>query len=344
MISDVTVIVPAYNVQNTIEKCLNSLLAQKKCFPQIIVIDDGSTDSTLTILKKIATKHSQIKVISQKNHGVSYARNKGLLNCNTEYVTFVDADDYVDADYLYNLWIGFSKNSQIDLAVSGVECIDFNGKKHAITNLTEKIVDSSHMQADLFKIDGPSGYLSNKLWKMKIITEKNLRMDTSLTMAEDLLFTVEYLQFTRKVAYLSSIDYYYIRSKKGLSSGIEVSQNNANFRKTNEDFIKALHKVITQIPSSLVDVRKNACTQYAIANANFLRQLRKNVRSKVTYEDKKLIKKSKSEAIKFQKCVLKNKTITIKKKCVFLLSLWNPIVMSWIDRIYMYYYRHIGES
>lgn len=344
MKSDITVIIPAYNSQNTIKKCLNSLIDQTQCSPEIIVINDGSTDKTLSILEWYAAKYSQIRVISQKNQGVSYARNKGLSMCNTKYVAFVDADDYVDANYIYNLRSAFLKNSDIDLAVSGVECIGFNGKQFSLVNLKEKIINSSQMEEDLFKINGPAGYLYNKLWKMQIIAKNHLHMDTSLTMAEDLLFTIEYLQVAHKVAYLSTRDYFYVRNKNGLSSGIEMTQSNINFRKTNEDFIKALNEVIKKIPVSLTNVRKNVYAQYALANANFLRQLRRCKKLKIDHTDKKLIKKTRKEAVRFQKYVLKNTTIATGKKIVFLLSLWNPIIMSLIDRIYIYWHKRIGES
>lgn len=344
MNSDITVIIPVYNSQNTIRKCINSLLDQTKCFPKIIIINDGSTDNTLSILNEFYSAYSQIKVVSQKNQGVSYARNKGLSMCDTKYVAFVDADDYVDTDYLYNLWIGFSKDSDIDLAVSGIECTNFNGKNYALVNLEEKIINSSQMQEDLFKINGPSGYLNNKLWKMQIITENHLCIDTTLTMSEDLLFTVEYLQFARKIAYSSTCNYHYVRNKNGLSSGIEITQNNINFKKINEDYIAALHKVIKKIPLSLTNARRNAYAQYAIANANFSRQLRKNNKFKLSCEDKTAIKDPRNEAIKFKEYVLKNIMISKRKKIIFLLSIHNPMIMSLIDKIYMYCYKHMEGS
>lgn len=334
--NEITVIVPAYNVQFKIVRCLNSLLNQIKCSAKIIVINDGSTDKTLEILKEFTSKYKQIKVISQRNKGVSFARNKGLQICDTKYVTFVDADDYVDNEYLYNLYSGFLKKPKIDLSVSGVKCVDFNGRKINLTALPNKIINSSQMLEDIFKPTGPAGYLYNKLWKMDIINAHHICFDTDITMAEDLLFTVRYLQYTDYISYTSAVDYNYVRSKSGLSSGIEITQHNARFREINENYLEALKKIIFLIPNNLIAAKKAAYVKYAISNINFARQLRTKS-LKLTTEDSELAYILTQNGRKYKGIVLESKVISNKAKMIFVISLCCPSIMALIDKVHIYF-------
>ena len=100
----ISVIVPAYNAAGTIKHCLNSLLDQDFADYEIIVIDDGSNDSTGDICKKYMQEQQNIRYIRQENAGPSAARNNGTQNAKGEYITFVDSDDYVGKHYLSKLY------------------------------------------------------------------------------------------------------------------------------------------------------------------------------------------------------------------------------------------------
>ena len=92
----ISIIVPIYNKEKTIERCLKSLIEQTYKNIEIICINDGSTDSSLDKLKNIESKNNKIRIYSQENKGVGYTRNKGILLCSGEYFLFVDADDWID--------------------------------------------------------------------------------------------------------------------------------------------------------------------------------------------------------------------------------------------------------
>ena len=96
MNSKISVIIPAYNAEKTIERCLNSVTEQSYTNLEIIVVDDGSKDRTLSILNAAAKNDRRIKVISKKNGGAASARNQGLKIVSGEFITFLDADDYID--------------------------------------------------------------------------------------------------------------------------------------------------------------------------------------------------------------------------------------------------------
>ena len=99
----VSVIIPAYNTENQITKCLNSVLNQTLKEIEIIVIDDGSTDNTLELINNFKLTDSRITVISQENKKQGAARNRGIEIAKGEYIGFVDSDDYIDRDYYEKL-------------------------------------------------------------------------------------------------------------------------------------------------------------------------------------------------------------------------------------------------
>lgn len=100
----ISIIVPVYNVEKYIAKCLDSLVNQTYLNIEILLIDDGSTDKSLSICKKYAAVDSRIKLFSKENGGVSSARNLGLLHVQGEYVVFVDSDDFVSPKYCEHLY------------------------------------------------------------------------------------------------------------------------------------------------------------------------------------------------------------------------------------------------
>ena len=119
----VTVIVPVYNVEQYLRRCIDSILAQTFGDLELILVDDGSADSSGVICDAYAEKDSRVKVIHQKNSGVSAARNTGLDAAEGEYIAFVDSDDHVDPDYLAALL-----QTKADLVICGAILQKDNGE------------------------------------------------------------------------------------------------------------------------------------------------------------------------------------------------------------------------
>ena len=116
----ISVIVPAYNTEKYIGTCIDSLLAQTYINYEIIIINDGSTDHTLSILDKYR-QHPNIRIFSQENAGLSAARNRGISVSNGDLICFIDSDDYVSSDYLTKLSTPFFQFPNIDIAVCGYQ-------------------------------------------------------------------------------------------------------------------------------------------------------------------------------------------------------------------------------
>ena len=121
-----SIIVPVYNASKYLERCLDSVINQTLKEIEIICINDGSSDNSKTILENYAKKDNRIKIINQKNLGLSASRNKGIKYANGEYIFFVDADDWIElntCEITYN----FAKEKNLDLLLFGAKNIDDDG-------------------------------------------------------------------------------------------------------------------------------------------------------------------------------------------------------------------------
>ena len=126
-----SIIVPVYNSEKFLNKCINSLINQTIKNIEIILINDGSSDNSLNICNEFAKKDSRIKVFSQENSGQATARNVGLDNATGEYITFTDADDWVDPDY-YEKLLNTALNHNADVACASIIRERKNSNKYRI--------------------------------------------------------------------------------------------------------------------------------------------------------------------------------------------------------------------
>ncbi|MBQ3061690.1 MAG: glycosyltransferase family 2 protein [Lachnospiraceae bacterium] len=193
----VSIIVPVYNVEEYIEECIVSIINQTYKNLQIIVIDDGSVDKSIDICEKYAKNDSRIEIISQKNKGVSAARNTGLTHINGEFVTFIDSDDYVDSDYIETLLRHIDED--VDLVCCNVS------NSNGLFN-----VDIRH-KAQIAKLFSISGYTWGKLIRKGCVKEN---FHEAIKYAEDYIF---YIDLMNNIDLVRVADYngYHYRIRKG---------------------------------------------------------------------------------------------------------------------------------
>ena len=189
----VSIIVPVYNVQKYIKKCVNSLLSQDYKNIEIILVDDGSPDQCGTIIDTLKAKDSRISVIHQQNQGVSAARNAGLDTANGQYVMFVDGDDWVDSNYV-SYFLRLVKGGTFDIA--------FNLNAHSA--VMKSAESKEHFESTEECIAGIySGRIDvavwNKIYKRELICSHKIKFDTEIWYGEGMLFNIEILQWTEKV-------------------------------------------------------------------------------------------------------------------------------------------------
>jgi glycosyltransferase EpsH len=187
-----SVIIPAYNAEDTIERCLQSLLVQKREDVEIIVVNDGSTDKTANIINNIAATNKTVVCLHQANGGVSSARNNGLAHATGTYITFVDSDDWVSSDYFETI-NGVLKDFDYDfirvsqLTVKGDEYGEklvpaFDSSNH------EEIIQRLVSDMCQKHINSPTGMF----YKRQIIEENAVRFKEDIEVGEDRTFNIQY--------------------------------------------------------------------------------------------------------------------------------------------------------
>lgn len=204
----ISIIVPVFNLEQYIGRCLDSLLAQTYTNIEIIIIDDGSCDSSPQIIARYEKKHSNIKVIRQKNRGVTAARLAGVKEATGDYIGFVDGDDYIDAD-MYELLMNNMRQYHADISHCGYQ-MEFNdGRVKAFYNTGDIIVqDNTKGLIDLISGVQVEPGLWNKLYKKKLF--ENLRQDESIKINEDLLMNYYLFKKARNSVFCDICKYHYI--------------------------------------------------------------------------------------------------------------------------------------
>lgn len=187
----VSIIIPVYNQEKYIGRCIDSVLNQTMTDFELILINDGSTDKSLEILKKYEKKDKRIKIIDQKNMGVAKTRNKGIALARGEFIALVDNDDYLDTDYLEE----FLKNSDnYDVIVGGYKRV--SNKK---TLFTKKMTKSSWSK---YENVAPWG----KIIRTSFLKEKNVKF-FSYSIGEDIIFNMDLYTLTNKIKVINYSGY-----------------------------------------------------------------------------------------------------------------------------------------
>ncbi|MFE4350600.1 glycosyltransferase family 2 protein [Peribacillus butanolivorans] len=197
----ISVIIPAYNVEEYIEKCLDSLVSQLFTDFEVILINDGSTDRTKDILEEYSNQHKFIRVYNITNKGVSNARNLGLLYSRGDYITFCDADDWFDVDVLEKVFETISRY-QGDLVVYGRRDILSDSRSFSYNDHNEVKVLSykkSDYLKEVFSIGKHTFSVCNKVYRKEILSQNEILFDTDLKLSEDTLFNLKYLAFAESI-------------------------------------------------------------------------------------------------------------------------------------------------
>lgn len=206
----VSVLVPIYNSQNYLPKCLNSILCQTFDNLQIVLLDDGSTDNSYSIAYKYAIKDSRIELYHQNNSGVADTRNKLLSFTNGDYILFVDSDDWLELDMIEFLITEQSK-SNADMTTCGMVLND-----RAVANQYIKKIYTKDKAIENFLYHTEfRGSLWNKLLKSSII--RDIRFASKISYGEDALFVWHFLQKVEKVTLTNKQLYHYRMNENSLS-------------------------------------------------------------------------------------------------------------------------------
>lgn len=195
----ISVIVPVYNSENTLVRCVDSILSQTFSDFELLLVDDGSTDSSGKMCDDYGLKDNRVYVFHKKNGGVSSARNVGLDNASGKWIAFCDSDDYVDSCWLSTFIESCKDEVEIVVQSTGIS----NSKKNRPFEGT--VSAFLELFYDVYVI----GYVWNKLFLKSVIDKYCHRFDESFVFLEDEMFVCKYLQFIDNVAFIPKLTYHY---------------------------------------------------------------------------------------------------------------------------------------
>lgn len=204
----ISVIIPVWNGDNNyLEKCIQSIINQTYANIEIILVDDGSNNGNAKICDEYSKKDNRIIVIHQENQGVSMARNNGIKVANGEWITFVDADDYIEPD--------FCKRMLSAIENTNAQCVQcaynrvYNDKIEKIKKEQNFLINREQFIEGILYVQSGFGFCHMKLWKTSIIKENNIQFNSKLKVSEDAMFCLEMSKHIENVYFLNELLYNY---------------------------------------------------------------------------------------------------------------------------------------
>lgn len=253
IIPKISIIVPVYNVEKYLYKCIDSILCQTFTDFELLLIDDGSSDRSGIICDEYAAKDKRVNSFHKANSGISFTRNYGIEQAKGEWIIFCDSDDWVDIDWLEQYYDALDED--VDLVFQGYVHENNNDQTvHTWKNCSEQNVSDviyGLEQRDLF------GWTWIKIFKKNIITQNAIRFNTTIPKNEDLVFTLEYCLHVHKIKILSTATYHYRNTPFSTISRL-LSYKEA-IRK-NELIFKSRKQLYEKYPSN------NAYYQWIVSN------------------------------------------------------------------------------
>ena len=221
----VSIIVPVYNAEKGIRRCVDSILGQEFTDFELLLVDDGSTDGSPAILDAYAAADPRVTVIHKPNSGVSATRNLALGKAKGTYIQFLDADDWITEDAT-KLLVRSALENNADMVIADFYRVvgDDVARKGQIGGDATSF--SRQEYADLMMKDPADfyyGVIWNKLYRASIIRDHGVRMDETLSWCEDFIFNLEYVLHVRTVAVLRSPIYYYVKTEGSLVSRTDLT-------------------------------------------------------------------------------------------------------------------------
>lgn len=236
----VSIIVPIYNAEKYLIRCLESIITQTYTNIEVILINDGSNDKSLNIIKEYANRDSRIVIIDKKNEGVSVARNVGILNAKGKYICFVDADDYIDKNMIKKMKFSIDKEN-VDLVRVNYYKIASDGRKFK-GNLECYANKTFNKDRKNELIEGIiSGKLTAFVYLLMIKKEKIINMfPVGIPYMEDTIFCIDLFLNCDSIYFLDDALYYYILNESS------ATQNPKNLKR-NINALLSVKKIISEI-------------------------------------------------------------------------------------------------
>lgn len=319
----ISIIVPVYNASKYLEDCILSVLKQTYKDFELILIDDGSKDNSLDILKRFETFDKRIKIYEQKNHGVSYTRNKGIDLAKGDYILFLDSDDWIESDMLEQMYSAMIKTN-----VSVVRCNYF------VNNLQEQYVGNDFFEEKEVTYNKKEikdkiipALLSNKMKSFSVlylidskVLKGKIYYNEEISMLEDQIFCLKMLSKIDKITFIHNPLYHYRVNESSVTVKVECIKNNIeNILMVNEiisDFLRQNQyadryiKILNQCHLNLIIKQFYRLHENGLLDVRYLEKIRNLVAMKNILKEYDL---ELEESRKLKICVLlfKHKTYTL---------------------------------
>lgn len=259
----VSIVVPLYNVEKYIERCLKSIMEQTFDNYEVIIVNDGSKDNSINIAEKFQKRYpDKIRIITQKNAGLSAARNKGIQEAVGEYICFIDSDDFIKDDMIEKLYQqAVDKNA--DMVICGVNKY-IESTKETYEDVREydetRIFDSEHCIREFLLDKTVEGYACNKLFKRSLFLDNNIQYPVG-KMFEDVETTIKLIIASDRIAFSDNYGYYYVQREGSITKDVK--------KRTIEDYIRSF-VIVKQLleKNNIFDNLKDAYKRYYINRLN----------------------------------------------------------------------------
>lgn len=253
----VTLVVPVYNMERYLKRCMDSLLHQTCRDYEILLIDDGSTDSSGALCDGYAANHPElVRVLHKPNGGLSSARNAGIDNARGEFVIFPDPDDWVESVYVQSL-LDRQQRYQADMVVLGHYVDTDHSSVPATADGPVQLFSGSQAQRGLLLPPQMQGFSWIKLYRMDLIRENGICFRTGLGTTEDLDFAYRYLEHCSRVCYDPCCRVYHYCQRADSSTHSPFNRSKLGTIRTYEDIIEDCSD---RDPELALQARMEICT------------------------------------------------------------------------------------
>lgn len=276
----ISIIVPIYNVEKYLDRCMQSLLNQTLTDIEIIMVDDGSPDRCPQMCDEYAKKDSRIKVIHKSNAGLGYARNSGLEIATGEYVAFVDSDDYVDTQMYESLYVS-AKKENTDAAFCGFYTEIRKGKWVESNEVSEnKVWENGDVRSFMLDMIASAPYekqerkyqmsVWHSIYKNKIIKDNNITFCSERNVgSEDIPFQIDFMNLSKTIVYLKNSFYRYCFNETSLTKTFSLERYNRYktlriclmSKQQDEIFIQRVERLFIGYSRSFIDCIANSKTE-----------------------------------------------------------------------------------
>lgn len=239
----VSIIVPVYNVEPYLDRCLDSIRGQSWENLEVWLVNDGSTDGSLALCRAVETADSRFHVIDKPNSGVSDSRNAALDRATGTYIQFVDGDDYLEPTATETL-VRAAVTSGADLIIAHFYRVSGTRKARQGHIREEKLLTRREFAEEMMKAPANFyyGVLWNKLYRRSLISANGLRFEKELNWCEDFLFNLEYIKYARLITAVPKPLYYYIKRADSLVMTQSTLRKTIETKKTTFAYYKQLYQ------------------------------------------------------------------------------------------------------